>query len=374
MLFRSQLFNPGHCIALAPLGRGLLLKDRGAFYNGIQTGDYPRFGRSHFELPDISESWTLQQSTVEESTEYGGCSKILLWEDGAGSLVQYVREKLGGSTGAWLRGQEIWGRKGILVSAMRDLPCSLYTGQAFDDNSVAIIPGDDADLAALLAYCSSAEYSINVRKISPALKVRGPLVEVPFEAERWADVASIRYPNGLPCPYSDDPTQWLFHGHPRPSTEPLQVAVARLLGYQWPVETGHAAGLLGDDGLEWANRSSALADHADNDGIVCLPAVRGESAAHQRLRALLASAFAEGWESGKERELLLASAVANGARKPEANLEDWLKHTFFIDHCRVFQNRPFIWQVWDGNPNGFSALVNYHKLAAPNGQGHKTLE
>jgi hypothetical protein len=31
-------------------------------------------------------------------------------------------------------------------------------------------------------------------------------------------------------------------------------------------------------------------------------------------------------------------------------------------------------QIWDGNPTGFSALVNAHKLAAPNGQGRKTLE
>ena len=43
--------------------------------------------------------------------------------------------------------------------------------------------------------------------------------------------------NGLPMPYSDDPTQWLFHSHPVPSERPLQVAIARLLGYRWPAET-----------------------------------------------------------------------------------------------------------------------------------------
>ena len=30
--------------------------------------------------------------------------------------------------------------------------------------------------------------------------------------------------------------------------------------------------------------------------------------------------------------------------------------------------------MWDGRKDGFHALVNYHKLAAPNGEGRKTLE
>jgi hypothetical protein len=28
----------------------------------------------------------------------------------------------------------------------------------------------------------------------------------------------------------------------------------------------------------------------------------------------------------------------------------------------LFQNRPFIWHIWDGRKDGFSLLVNYHKL------------
>ena len=34
----------------------------------------------------------------------------------------------------------------------------------------------------------------------------------------------------------------------------------------------------------------------------------------------------------------------------------------------MFKHRPFIWQVWDGLKDGFSALLNYHRL------DHKTLE
>jgi hypothetical protein len=47
-------------------------------------------------------------------------------------------------------------------------------------------------------------------------------------------------------------------------------------------------------------------------------------------------------------------------------LEEWLRDEFFEQHCVVFHNRPFIWQIWDGNKNGFSALVNYHKLTHGN--------
>jgi hypothetical protein len=43
-------------------------------------------------------------------------------------------------------------------------------------------------------------------------------------------------------------------------------------------------------------------------------------------------------------------------------LESWLRDKFFASHCKLFGNRPFIWHIWDGRKDGFSALVNYHKL------------
>lgn len=113
---------------------------------------------------------------------------------------------------------------------------------------------------------------------------------------------------------------------------------------------------------------------ADDDGIVCLSPVRGEASAADRLRRLLASALKDEWSNSKERELLLETAVTNDSRRPAVDLGDWLRQNFFTEHCKLFKSRPFIWQVWDGNPFGFSALLNYHKLAAPNGQGRKTLE
>src|SRR4051794_9562142 len=98
------------------------------------------------------------------------------------------------------------------------------------------------------------------------------LVKVPFDLERWQRVAAEKYPDGLPEPYSDDPTQWLFHGHPAwaESGTTLQVAVARLLDYRWPAESDEEM-QLSAVAREWISRCSDLDPFADPDGIACLP-------------------------------------------------------------------------------------------------------
>jgi hypothetical protein len=178
------------------------------------------------------------------------------------------------------------------------------------------------------------------------------LVKVPFDLAHWQKVAAEKYPHGLPKPFSSDPTQWLFNGHPAGADQPLHVAVARLLGYQWPRQTGSSfpdCPALGPDGLETL---------ADEDGIVCLSATKGEAPAAERLRALLAQAL------GKlDLPALIASAGPAGKKgSKSATLEDWLRDEFFEQHCALFHHRPFIWHLWDGHKNGFSALVNYHQL------------
>ena len=56
------------------------------------------------------------------------------------------------------------------------------------------------------------------------------------------------------------------------------------------------------------------------------------------------------------------------------SIEVWLRDRFFEEHCQRFGHRPFVWHVWDGRGDGFHALVNYHRLAGPNGEGRRTLE
>jgi hypothetical protein len=63
---------------------------------------------------------------------------------------------------------------------------------------------------------------------------------------------------------SADPTQWLFSGHPVLSDSPLHVAVAHLLGYRWPRQSG--SGFTNCPALE----IDGLEEDADADGIVCL--------------------------------------------------------------------------------------------------------
>ena len=130
-----------------------------------------------------------------------------------------------------------------------------------------------------------------VRKIDQTLNVtNATLVKVPFDLAHWQKVAAEKYPHGLPKPFSSDPTQWLFNGHPKGSDQPLHVAVARLLGYQWPRQTGSSfpdCPALGPDGLEKL---------ADDDGIVCLSATKGEAPAAERLRELLVQRLGQGFE------------------------------------------------------------------------------
>ena len=323
-----------------------LLSRHASGFAGVCTGDYPRFGRVFWELPRIAAGWSRQQSTVRSTVAYGGREHVLLWEGGSGALVDFVRARLGeGKEGAWIRGTDFAGRRGVAVSSMSELPVSLYDGDLYDNNTAVILPDSEDLLPAVWAFAESGELGSEVRKIDSSIKVtNATFVKVPFDVERWRRVAEERFPDGLPEPWSDDPTQWLFEGRPEVATESLQVAVGRLLGYSWPEQA----------------ESDDLHELADDDGIVCFPSVLGESTAADRLQEVLARAFGGTWSPARTGELLEGS----GSKKKD--LASWLRDDFFKQHCQVFQNRPFIWHVWDGRKDGFSALVNYHRLDRAN--------
>ncbi|MCK6695562.1 MAG: BREX-1 system adenine-specific DNA-methyltransferase PglX [Thermoanaerobaculia bacterium] len=225
---------------------------------------------------------------------------------------------------------------------MGTLPVSLFTGEKFDSNVAVLIPNTPSHLPAIWCFCSSPQFNEEVRKIDQALKVtNATLVKVPFDIDHWQKVAAEKYPNGLPQPYSDDPTQWLFHGHPVKAERPLQVALARLLGYRWPAE-------------------KAFNPLSDEDGIVCIPPVNGEYAGAERLRAFLQAVYGEAWGNATLAQLL----AQEGSKR--TNLEDWLREEFFEQHYKLFHHRPFLWHIWDGRKDGFSAIVNYHRLTKEN--------
>ncbi|MFP4183464.1 MAG: Eco57I restriction-modification methylase domain-containing protein [Halorhodospira sp.] len=368
-----QLDNPDARI-IFDKSFGDLLEQVASNHQGLSTGDNPRFRRAHWEVPHLRAAWALEQSTVNTFDPYGGRSGILLWEGGQGQLYEFGRENVATLHNVDRRGEEAWGQAGIGISQMRFLPASIYSGCHFDTNLAVLVPFDKVNLPAIWCFCSSPEYNEAVRRIDQKLNVtNATLVKVPFDLERWTQVAAEQYPHGLPEPYSDDPTQWIFHGHPcgsvvwdeadkwtahgplRTDDTVLHVAVARLLGYRWPAELDPEIQLAAEQ-REWVECCESLLGHADDDGIVCIPPVRGEGTAEDRLRDLLAAAYGDHWSNQVQAELL--KSVDQSGK----TLERWLRDKFFDQHCKLFQNRPFIWQIWDGLNDGFSALVNYHKL------------
>jgi len=257
---------------------------------------------------------------------------------------------------------------------------SQYLGTTFDTNAAAIIPHDPSHLPAIWCFCSSPDYNIAIRKIDQSLKVTNTtLVKVPFDLPHWQKVAAEKYPHGLPAPYSNDPTQWIFHGHPcgsviwdeetkmlargplRTDGTVLHVAIARLLGYRWPAELDPDMELA-DLQREWVAESEKLLSFADKDGIVTIPSIRGEGRLVDRLRSLLAAAYGPAWSPHVEDELLRQAGYTKKDGSLKGDLEGFLRDEFFASHSRLFNNRPFIWQVWDGTKDGFSVLLNYHKL------------
>lgn len=342
----KQLNNPDAKVVFGEMGNAAPLGGVSQSFQGLKTGDDAYFRECFWEIATVANPWIPFQGTVSSNTLYSGKESVLRYERGGSAIARN-------------QGTAAWGKVGIAVSQMSSLPSTIYLGDAFDSNVAPIIPKDPKILPALWVCCSSAEFVRDVRSLDPKVAVaNGTFSQVPFDLAHWQRVAAEKYPNGLPKPQSDDATQWLFNGHPRGAvtaepigaSAPLHVAVARLLGYRWPRQTGSEfpdCPALGPDGLE------AL---ADEDGIVCLAALRGERPAAERLVQLLAEAYDAKWKPAVLDHLLAAAGY--GGR----TLEEWLRDGFFEQHCQLFHQRPFVWQIWDGHKRGFSALVNYHQL------------
>jgi len=352
---RAQLSHPDGRILLSKQSSHHLLNEIAVSLAGIQNGDSPMYQRKIWEVSLPSDRWVMQHTVAEATGHFSGLDTVLDFDREEGHLrapAQWRREALHDSD---QRGKPVWGKLGVLVSRMSNLPCTLYLGDPFDQASAVIVPHSEDQVLPIWAFCSSSDFTVAVRRIDKKLNVTSAtLAKVPFDLDHWKKVAAKKYPDGLPEPESDDPTQWLFHGRPdeaQKGTE-LQVAVARLLGYRWPAER--------DDKMRLSKRARALvkkcgelAKFADNDGIVCIPAVRGEEPAVERLLKLLAACDIE----------------------PGVDLDDWLRNSFFEEHCKLFHDRPFVWHIWDGRKrDGFHALVNYHKLVGGGGQGRRLLE
>ncbi|OSZ81160.1 type II restriction endonuclease subunit M [Chitinophagaceae bacterium IBVUCB2] len=345
---KSQLNNPDSKIILenytSNSGVGLLQLNIDS-YQGIKTGDDNKFKFLFWENKS-SENWRLTYGGPF-SLSKDGCHYILNWNNNGKDFARFQGQKAFTKTGFYL------------TNVGRLQGCEFYA-KPFTSEITVLIPKGNIKPEVVYSYILSEDYENELRKIDQNLAISTASVgKVPFDLVRWEKVASEKYPNGIPKPYSANPTQWLFHGHPITTENPLQVALARILGYRWPAESD-AEMELADEARTLIEAIKAFDYLTDDDGIFCIPSVNAEEAGADRFRSYLQQVFAGEWNNQTITQLLAKEGATS------SNLEDWLRKEFFIQHCKLFQNRPFIWHIWDGRNDGFSALVNYHKLNKEN--------
>jgi hypothetical protein len=355
----TQISNPDSRITVTSGKQAVLLSRYARSLQGISPADTPRYGRFFWESVG-REDYVYWQSAPEAVHEFRGRELTLHYAVGLSEAIA--------TGGAYIRGEDAWGRDGVAVRQLRDLSCTLYTGNLFDTNVAVIVPFDASHLPAIWTFCSSSQFRESVRRIDLKKNVtNATMVKVPFDLEHWQRVASERYPHGLPDPYSDDPTQWVFHGHPRyakPGTE-LHVALARLAGFRWPAQSDkkiRIARLAQERTVAAANLPEG-----DGGGILPLQATANRRSLADQMRSILAAAYGSEWSNAREQVLVRSSDFLLDTKEAKnTNIEDWLLNRAFRQHCILFskkgEQRPFLWHVWDAHQDGFSAFLNYHCL------------
>lgn len=361
---KKQLDNPDYRISFEiDSSFGQLLSSYADFGKGSVSGDGPHYIRKFWEFEKKITEARFWINSPNHEQMFSGRQDFILWGGSYNPTVE---------SGFRHHGHRVHNKKGVAIGKAGSFRFTPYTGEIFDDNVAVLLPLSKKDLNALWYFAISGNLQEEIKKLDKKMSVTaGTFTKVRVDIDKLRAEGSKLIPKGLPEPYTNDPTQWIFHGHPcgsviwdektkwttkgelRVDDSVLQVAVARLLGYQWPAELDSEMELAVEQ-RQWVKRSQELNQYADDDGIVCLAAIRGEKSADQRLEALLQAAYGEAWTSLLRDELL---ALVKGK-----SLKLWLRDKFFEQHCKMFQHRPFIWHIWDGLNDGFSALVNYHKL------------
>ena len=140
----------------------LLLSDFATIHYGSKPGQTTRVTRYFWEIPRLTSDWSLMESTPSGLGPYTGKEEICY------SLGRVKNERI---TEFGIRGAEAWGKKGVIVSQMANLPTALYLGNFFDNNTNVILPIDSKYLGAIYHFIASTQFNQSVREINQKLDV-----------------------------------------------------------------------------------------------------------------------------------------------------------------------------------------------------------
>jgi len=168
----SQVQNPDSRIALEGGQDGDLLSQYAFSSIGLSTSDTPLFVQFFWEHEnsEIGADWEFHQSAPEATKEWAGMECVVRYERGEGRMRALAAAQ-DIDRGRDKQGVNAWGRAGVAVRLMRDLPVSLYVGNKFDNNIGVLVPHDESHVAAIWCYCSSTEYASAIRRIDQKLNV-----------------------------------------------------------------------------------------------------------------------------------------------------------------------------------------------------------
>lgn len=356
----QQIRNPQCVISVRSTESGKLLDEYVTTYEGMSTGDNERYRFNFWEISDFHDCWELFTSTNLTESHFGGRQYILRWDGGRGTLAS--------EPGARVQGAAAWGKEGFLISVTGQIRAQIKSACPHEKTTVAVVPRNIEYASAIYSFLRSNDYASAVRALNQKTAVAtGVLDKVVFDVQKWLDISGNRNDNSIPEPYSSDPTQWLFHGHPVNAERgaALHIAVARLCGYRWPAEFDPDI-RLSDEARAWIVKASELPT-GDNDGLLSVPPVGGERSLAERLRAYLSTAFGPDWSDALERRLVAESDVMLERKAVrDGSLEAWVRDRAFRQHCTLFGQRPFLWQISDGLKDGFSVFVHYHRFDQAN--------